>query len=114
MNGSIWFALLLLLLPALVGAALLSALLIVVLKPLLIRYAMARPNARSSHKIPTPQGGGIAVLGAALAAASIAMVMTDVPLAAFLPVALAAVALALVGAIDDIRPLPAHIRFLLQ
>ena len=32
-------------------AAVLSALLIVVLRPLLERYAMARPNARSSHKI---------------------------------------------------------------
>ncbi|HWL03519.1 MAG TPA: glycosyl transferase, partial [Xanthobacteraceae bacterium] len=30
--------------------------LIVLLKPLLQRYALARPNARSSHTIPTPQG----------------------------------------------------------
>ena len=37
------------------------ALLIVALHPLLVRYAMARPNARSSHRIPTPQGGGLAV-----------------------------------------------------
>jgi UDP-N-acetylmuramyl pentapeptide phosphotransferase/UDP-N-acetylglucosamine-1-phosphate transferase len=28
---------------------------------------MAKPNARSSHKEPTPQGGGIAVVGATLA-----------------------------------------------
>src|SRR4051812_11865233 len=47
-------------------SGLLSALLILVLKPILIRYALARPNARSSHRIPTPQGGGIAVVGAAL------------------------------------------------
>ncbi len=31
-------------------------LLIIVLRPLLQRYALARPNARSSHVIPTPQG----------------------------------------------------------
>src|ERR1044071_1174921 len=34
------------------------------LRPLLARYALANPNARSSHKIPTPQGGGIAVIAA--------------------------------------------------
>ncbi|MBK3425864.1 glycosyl transferase, partial [Methylobacterium sp. IIF4SW-B5] len=48
-------------------AAALSAGLIAVLRPLLLRYALARPNARSSHRVPTPQGGGIAVVAAALA-----------------------------------------------
>src|SRR5215213_10567115 len=99
---------------SLIGAALLSTGLIVVLKPLLARYALARPNARSSHKVPTPQGGGIAVVGAALAVASIAIIAMDLPLANFLTVALAAIALAFVGAVDDIRPLPAHVRLLLQ
>ena len=37
-------------------AAGLSAGLIVALHPLLRRYALARPNARSSHTVPTPQG----------------------------------------------------------
>ncbi len=46
------------------AAALISAALIVVLYPLLARYALARPTARSSHKQPTPQGGGIAVIAA--------------------------------------------------
>ena len=32
------------------------------LAPLLARYAVAQPNARSSHTQPTPQGGGIAVV----------------------------------------------------
>ena len=40
------------------------AVLIVLLRPLLQRYALARPNARSSHVVPTPQGAGIAVIGA--------------------------------------------------
>ena len=48
-------------------AAALSASLIVRLRPLLVRYALARPNARSSHTEPTPQGGGIAVVAAPLA-----------------------------------------------
>jgi UDP-N-acetylmuramyl pentapeptide phosphotransferase/UDP-N-acetylglucosamine-1-phosphate transferase len=42
--------------------------LIFALRPQFARYAMARPNARSSHKLPTPQGGGIAVVAATLAA----------------------------------------------
>ena len=45
-----------------VAAALICAGLVVVLRPLLQRYALARPNARSSHVTPTPQGGGIAVM----------------------------------------------------
>ena len=48
-------------------AALLSALLIVTLRPLLARYTLARPNARSSHIVPTPQGGGIAIVAATIA-----------------------------------------------
>src|SRR5258708_39170474 len=47
-----------------VAAALICAGLIVLLRPLLQRYALARPNARSSHVTPTPQGGGIAVMAA--------------------------------------------------
>ena len=47
-------------------AALLSALLIVALYPWLKRYALAKPNARSSHRTPTPQGGGIAVIAATM------------------------------------------------
>ena len=50
----------------LIAAIATSAGLIVVLRPLLARYALARPNARSSHREPTPQGGGIAVVAAAL------------------------------------------------
>jgi len=46
-------------------AALLSASLIIVLRPLLHHYALA-PNPRSSHKAPTPQGGGIAMIAATI------------------------------------------------
>ena len=42
----------------------LSLALMVLLRPWLSRYAMARPNARSSHRDPTPQGGGMAVVSA--------------------------------------------------
>ncbi len=99
---------------SLIGAALLSTGLIVVLKPLLVRYALARPNARSSHKVPTPQGGGIAVVGAALLVSGAVLLSLGSPVESFLIVSAAAVGLALVGAVDDIRPLPAIPRLMLQ
>src|ERR1700736_2293749 len=51
---------------ALIAAAVLSTVLIVLLRPLLRRHALAQPNARSSHREPTPQGGGIAVVAATI------------------------------------------------
>jgi UDP-N-acetylmuramyl pentapeptide phosphotransferase/UDP-N-acetylglucosamine-1-phosphate transferase len=94
-----------------------AALLSVLLRPLLVRYALARPNARSSHAIPTPQGGGIAVIaatiGAAYAAAHFwpgAAVLDGSLLATFA----AAVLVACVGAADDIRSMAVVPRLLLQ
>jgi len=40
--------------------------LIVILGASFARFALAQPNARSSHKQPTPQGGGVAVTGAVI------------------------------------------------
>ncbi|WP_407524715.1 MraY family glycosyltransferase [Methylobacterium oryzisoli] len=100
------------LLAAIPLAALLAAGLIVALRPLLVRYALARPNARSSHRVPTPQGGGIAVIAAALAVAAALWPHSPGPEA--LTLVLAVVTLALVGAVDDIRPLPALPRLALQ
>ena len=37
------------------------------IRPLLLQHALAKPNARSSHRVPTPQGAGIAVIAATLA-----------------------------------------------
>src|ERR687889_15162 len=65
----------------LLAAALLSAALIVALKPFLLRYALARPNARSSHKAPTPQGGGIAVVAAGLCGALVGFAPFNRPVA---------------------------------
>ncbi|MGV6871185.1 MraY family glycosyltransferase [Pseudochelatococcus sp. B33] len=98
------------------AAAGLSALLIVLLKPLLQRYALARPNARSSHRMPTPQGGGIAVVAAALpcAAAGLALSGLDDALPGFAVLAAGAVGLGVIGAIDDIRPLPPVLRLMFQ
>jgi UDP-N-acetylmuramyl pentapeptide phosphotransferase/UDP-N-acetylglucosamine-1-phosphate transferase len=98
-----------------VAAALLSASIVVVIRPLLARYALARPNARSSHKIPTPQGGGIAVIASALVVAGLAVAWG---LAASSPslwvVFAAAVFMAAIGAADDLRPIPVAPRLVLQ
>ena len=52
------------------ASAVVCAGLIWLLWPVLRRYALARPNTRSSHTVPTPQGGGIAVIAATLAVAA--------------------------------------------
>ncbi len=84
--------------------------------PLLQRYALARPNARSSHRIPTPQGGGAAVVAGTLATAfGLAAAFDLMPgMAAALSLAAGTLVLALIGAWDDIRPLAALPRLVLQ
>jgi UDP-N-acetylmuramyl pentapeptide phosphotransferase/UDP-N-acetylglucosamine-1-phosphate transferase len=85
---------------------------------LLRRHALAQPNARSSHREPTPQGGGIAVVaativvtvsgtGALLGASSAATVEVFIVLAA-------GAFIALVGLIDDLHPMPVAPRLVLQ
>jgi UDP-N-acetylmuramyl pentapeptide phosphotransferase/UDP-N-acetylglucosamine-1-phosphate transferase len=98
-------------------AALLSAIMIVALYPWLKRYALAKPNARSSHRTPTPQGGGIAVIAATLAAVAVALGLFSLGASPGSPlpiIAVATVAMACLGAIDDIRPLPVGPRLVLQ
>ena len=95
-------------------AALATAFLIVLSAPLLRRYALARPNARSSHVAPTPQGAGAAVMLVTIAASLIASAITGAPLGELVVVFAAAAALALVGAIDDIRVLAAFPRLVVQ
>ena len=90
-------------------AAAICAVLIVLLRPVLQRYALARPNARSSHKIPTPQGAGIAVIGATLVGGgAFASVNGFAPLTSlFVAVPLLAlVGLVVFTAPDDLRLLP--------
>src|SRR5258707_15872419 len=100
---------------AAVLAALLSAVLILITRPLLLRHAMASPNARSSHRIPTPQGAGIAVIAATLlvAGAIIASAGTIDPriLGAVFG---ASLFIAIVGFADDLKSLPVPLRLTLQ
>ncbi|MFM7454704.1 MAG: glycosyl transferase, partial [Cyanobium sp.] len=99
-----------------VGAAASWALLWVLL-PQLRRRLLDQPNARSSHRQPTPRGGGLAFVLVA-AAASVLAIATPAPaswsqrLPGFLP--LLALPLALVGVLDDRHNLPASWRYGVQ
>jgi UDP-N-acetylmuramyl pentapeptide phosphotransferase/UDP-N-acetylglucosamine-1-phosphate transferase len=105
----------LLLLFAVLGAAVLSAGMTWAIRPVLLRHALATPNARSSHRIPTPQGAGIAVIAATLLVAGIltacagAMTLT-IPVAIFA----ASLFMAVVGFADDLKSIPVLTRLLLQ
>jgi len=80
------------------------------------RYALHadlldHPNARSSHTVPTPRGGGVAIVASYLslvAVFALARAM-DIRLAAALIGS--GVLVAVLGFIDDRRPLPARWRF---
>jgi UDP-N-acetylmuramyl pentapeptide phosphotransferase/UDP-N-acetylglucosamine-1-phosphate transferase len=79
-----------------VGVAFLVALALV---PVLVRFAIGRdlldvPNARSSHEIPTPRLGGLAVIAGVWAAAPL--------MGGSLPVLVAATFAGLVGILDDV------------
>ena len=98
-------------------AAAAAALLIVLLRPWLRQYALARPNARSSHKTPTPQGGGIAVVAATIAAACGSFYLSASVISNAGPplsVLAAVILIAGVGVADDIRSLAVAPRLLLQ
>ncbi len=102
----------------LIAAAFVSTALIVLLRPWLQRYALARPNARSSHTTPTPQGGGIAVITATLGVTLIVVLATGIfgpdDTAQLWRVFAATAMIAVVGAIDDIRIIAIAPRLLLQ
>ena len=100
---------------AAVPAALLSGVLTWALRPLLLRIALAKPNARSSHREPTPQGAGIAVIAATLIAAAAVIALAGaagmrIPLAVFG----ATLFIAAVGFADDVHSIPVVPRLSLQ
>src|SRR5262245_28739447 len=89
---------------ALLPAAVISAIITWAVRPMLLRHALARPNARSSHKIPTPQGAGIAVIAATLlvAGAIVAFAHPDhlqIPPSVFA----ATLFISVVGFADDVK-----------
>ena len=98
-----------------VASAGISAGAILILRPILVRHLLAHPNARSSHKVPTPQGAGLAVMLAVLVVSALAAYL--VPLLrvpSLVPVLAAASFLTLLGAIDDRHALCVSWRFIGQ
>jgi UDP-N-acetylmuramyl pentapeptide phosphotransferase/UDP-N-acetylglucosamine-1-phosphate transferase len=102
-------------------AAVASAGLILALLPILRRLALAHPNARSSHRVSTPQGAGIAVIAATIGATLVfAAFVHSTPdfakpdLTSLGIVLSAAAMIAVVGAIDDVRTLEVLPRLLLH
>jgi len=88
------------------AAAGISATLIVVLYPWLTRYALAKPNARSSHHTPTPQGGGIAVIAAVTVVVGVAFgfrVLDAAPGSPLTAIIIAAALMSGIGAAGDLR-----------
>src|SRR5690349_18583630 len=90
----------------------------VLLLPLLQEHALAHPNPRSSHRKPTPQGGGIAVVIATLAVVVGALwffpELNSASVRQHALVFTATLLLALVGAVDDMVSLGAAPRLALQ
>jgi UDP-N-acetylmuramyl pentapeptide phosphotransferase/UDP-N-acetylglucosamine-1-phosphate transferase len=97
------------------SAGLLSGAITWAIRPLLVHVALAKPNARSSHRVPTPQGAGIAVVAATLIAAA-AIIALAGPAEMRIPIAVfgATLFIAAVGFADDVRSIPVVPRLLLQ
>ena len=85
-------------------AAALSWLALWLLVPLLSRRLLDQPNARSSHSLPTPRGGGVAFV--LVGSAAVAW------LGGWMPVL--CLPLALVGFLDDRHNLPTALRYWVQ
>ncbi len=97
------------------AAAVLSASLTWSIRPILLRHLLAKPNARSSHRIPTPEGAGVAVIAATLlVAATILACAGRDELKASVEVLGAALFLTAVGLADDIKSIPILPRLALQ
>ncbi len=81
------------------------------------RYALARsiidvPNARSSHSVPTPRGGGVAIVVAFLVALVALAVALDFDRSILLALGGAGALIAAVGFLDDHGHVPARWRLL--
>ena len=84
-----------------------------VLKFLQRRAILDHPNERSSHARPTPRGGGLAVVASVIVVWSAgALLLAEEPGVAV--VVLAALPLAAVSWLDDLRGLPVAVRFAAQ
>src|SRR6185436_12248905 len=77
------------------------------------RHLLDQPNARSSHTIPTPRGGGLAI-AAAIAGAWLVAGLETADFTRCLLQALLVIAIAALGWVDDLYSLSARLRLALQ
>jgi UDP-N-acetylmuramyl pentapeptide phosphotransferase/UDP-N-acetylglucosamine-1-phosphate transferase len=77
------------------------------------RNFLDHPNQRSSHYVPTPRGGGVAVIGSVLLAWT-ALAWVGSLSSSFIRISFGAVLLGLLSWIDDLRGLPPIPRLLAQ
>jgi UDP-N-acetylmuramyl pentapeptide phosphotransferase/UDP-N-acetylglucosamine-1-phosphate transferase len=96
-------------------AAVLCSGLIAVLLPFLRRHLSARPNDRSSHLTPTPQGGGLPVIFATIVVSAFALTAFGVrPGFETIFLGLGALSLMIIGIWDDRQPISALPKLVLQ
>lgn len=92
----------------------LSALLTWTVRNLARRYALLdHPNARSSHTLPTPHGGGIAVMISLFGGLLWSFYDDGIPLDTLAPL-VCVLPVTLVSLIDDLHPLGSRIRIAVQ
>ena len=104
---------------AIFSAGVCTWLLLAALIPQLRRRLLDQPNARSSHRHPTPRGGGVAFVLVSCVARVLAWIISASGSSASAPLPLVAapllaLPLALVGFLDDRYNLPASWRYSVQ
>ncbi|SDJ73649.1 MULTISPECIES: MraY family glycosyltransferase [Bradyrhizobium] len=96
-------------------ALLLSSAFTMAIRPLMLRHVVAKPNARSSHRTPTPQGAGIAVIAATLIVAGAVTALAGTSAMKIPAIVFAATLfIAAIGLADDVHSIPVLPRLLLQ
>jgi Fuc2NAc and GlcNAc transferase len=100
-----------------IAAALTAGLaLSLVLTGLMRRYALQaqlldRPNERSSHTVPTPRGGGVAIVATFLLLVTVLAALGQIGTPLWAALVASGLVVATLGFLDDRRPLPARWRF---
>src|SRR6202043_3972713 len=93
------------------AALLLALLLTAIMRKLALAYGVLDvPNDRSSHRVPTPRGGGVAIALSSIAASIILLWRGVLDFQLFLALTGRGIAVAFVGFLDDRRQLSARIR----